>query len=316
MNSPETEREQQALDWVRRIADPGFTEWDRHILWLEQDYRNTEAFDRISLDMEAATVGLPAAGPYLRGIPVANDNGRGLPGRPWWVGTLVGGIAAAGLVALVLWPHHAASGSQQLITTLPGVSREIVLVDGSKVSLNGGSTLRIVDDRSLVLVDGEAYLEVVHHAADPFRLQAGGRIIEDVGTSFDVSVAPQVTRVAVHEGAVAIDPQLGNVRLTAGQEARIGADGDILRRTVAQDRGIGGWREGRLVYQEASWTEVVNDLNRSLGVRVSLAPGLAARRFTGVIMLDRDQAKTILRLANAAGISATRDGQGWRFDQR
>jgi transmembrane sensor len=314
MTLTDTEREQQALDWVRRIADPLFSGWDEHLQWLEADSRNAEAFDRISLDMEMATEGLPAAG-AVPASPVANDNEE--PSRRRWsLGMSVGGLVAAGFVALLLWPHHPASQGPRFITTMPGTSRDIALADGTKIALNGGSRLRIDDDRSLALIDGEGYFEVVHHADRPFRLQAGSRSIQDVGTSFDVSVAPQSMCVSVREGAVAIDPGGGNVQLTAGQEARIGAGGDIVRTTAAQNHAIGGWREGRLVYQEASWAEVAIDLNRALGVEVSLAPDMATRRFTGVIMLDRDRARTIRRLADVAGVSATPEGQGWRLARR
>jgi transmembrane sensor len=309
------EREQQALDWVRRIGDPDFADWDAHMRWLERDPLNAEAFDRVSLDIEMATEGLPPAGPAP--LPTgSNDNEVSARRRRWRVGTSAGGLVAASVAAFLLWTHQQPGQAGSLIATPPGVSREIALADGSKLSLNGGSRVRVEDARTVALVDGEGYFQVVHHADRPFRVKVGSRIIQDVGTAFDVTLAPGMTRVSVAQGVVAIDPDTDNVRLVAGQEARIGDDGQILRTTAAQGHAIGGWREGRLVYQEASWTEVVTDLTRALGVPVSLSPGMATRRFTGVIMLDHDPSLTIRRVADAGGVSAVPAGQGWRLAPR
>lgn len=316
MGLPEAERERQALEWVRCLADPHFAGWDKHMRWLEEDPLNAEAFDRIALEMEMATEGLPLAGPIPPAAPVANDNEALARRRRWRVGTSFGGVVAASVAALLFWPHHPQIEGGHFITTAPGVSREIAFADGTRVALNGASKLRIDDSRSLALVEGEAYFEVAHHADRPFRLQVGSRMIQDVGTAFDVSIAPETIRVSVREGAVAIDPGAGNVRLIAGQEARIGVGGDIVRTTVAQDRQVGGWRNGRLVYQEASWTEVVTDLTRALGVPVSLSPDMAVRRFTGVIVLDHDKSRTVRRLADVAGVSVVPEGQGWRLGPR
>jgi transmembrane sensor len=314
MSLPEAKREQQALDWVRRIADPAFTAWDVHMAWLEEDPRNAEAFDRVSLEMELATEGLPGAGPIPPAAPIANDNDLSRPGRRWRIGSAMGGLVAACAAAFLLWPHP--EPGVRLITTAPGVPRDIALADGTKIALNGGGRMRIDGDRSVALLDGEAYFDVAHHVDHPFRLRVGSRVIQDVGTAFDVATSPQTIRLSVREGAVAIDPDTEDVRLTAGQEAKIGKGGEIVRTTVAQNDAVGGWREGRLVYREASWTEVVTDLSRALGVPVSASPEMAQRSFTGVIVLDRDRTRTVQQVASVAGVVAVREGQGWLLAPR
>ncbi|WP_454885324.1 FecR family protein [Sphingomonas oryzagri] len=315
MDRPDEAREQLALDWVRRIADPDFADWNAHLEWLETDARNAEAFDRLSLAMETAADGLPPAG-RPPAPQIANDNDVSVRQRSWRIGASAGGLVAAALLALLVWPHQAPIHAGTLFATAPGAPRDIVLTDGTRLALNGASRVRIEDDRSVALLDGEAYFQVVHHADRPFRVRIGERVIQDVGTAFDVSRMPQATKVSVREGAVAIDPDDTNVRLAAGQEARIGDDGRIERATVPQDHAIGGWREGRLVYQEASWTEVGIDLTRALGVPVSLSPAMVPRRFTGSIMVDRDPARTIRRVADVANLSAVPEGRGWRLAPR
>jgi transmembrane sensor len=315
MSLPDIDRERQALDWVRRIADPAFSEWDAHLQWLEENPRNAELFDRVSLEIEAAAEGLPAAGPIPPAPVVENDNHGTERRRRWAIGTASGGFLAAAAAALLLWPHPDAGGAR-LITTSPGVPRDITLADGTRIALNGAGRMRIDHDRSVALLDGEAFFQVVHHSDRPFRLQVGSRVIQDVGTAFDVAVSPGTTRISVREGAVVIDPEAENIRLAAGQEARIGTGGEIVRSTVQQANAISGWREGRLVYQGASWTEVATDLSRALGIPVTADSRMEDRRFTGVILVDRDRSRTIRRVANVAGLSASREGEGWRLAPR
>jgi hypothetical protein len=61
---------------------------------------------------------------------------------------------------------------------------------------------------------------------------------------------------------------------------------------------------------------VVIDLTRALGVEVSLAPGMATRRFTGVIIVDPDRNLTIQRLAAVADLVPVRQDHGWLLSPR
>jgi transmembrane sensor len=316
MNSPDNQRNIQALEWARRIADPLFVDWAAHMRWLEDDARNAEAFDLACLDMEAATSQLAPAPSHSGAAAIANDNGAAGPSRHWWRTGAWGGLAAACAAGLLLWPRPVPQVDDRAVITPPGVQRTVALADGSTVALNGSSRLRIGADRSVALIDGEGFFEVRHDATHPFTLKVGSTVIQDVGTAFDVSTSADVTRVAVREGAVAIDPQGQNLQLTAGQGARITADGAVTRAAVAQAADIDGWRRGRLVYQGASWSEVVIDLTRALGVDVSVAPGMAATRFTGVIIVDPDPNLTIRRLAAAADLTLVRQGHGWLLSPR
>lgn len=309
--------EEEALAWVRRIHDPDFTDWAAHADWLEADPRHLDVFDRVSLLVEAASDGLAAAQPLTpmdRFEPV-NDNPPPAPVRRRWRG--VGGLAvAAGIVGLLVAPQlHRAAPAFETFATPPGQTRAIALKDGTRIALNGDSSLRVnaADPRAATLVRGEAYFEVVHDPARPFVVQVGGGAIRDVGTAFDVTLDRGTAEVAVREGAVVAGTTDRTMHLGPGQAARIAADGSTVEMARVEPSSVGDWHRGSLSFRDAGLDRVARDLSRSLGEPVTLDPALSGRRFTGVVVLGSDHERVIRRLAGVMGLTVARAGQGWRL---
>ena len=61
---------------------------------------------------------------------------------------------------------------------------------------------------------------------------------------------------------------------------------------VVAGRGLGlaGWASGALSYDNAPLALVAEDIARLTGTRITLAPGLSARRFSGSLSLIRNGA--------------------------
>lgn len=316
MAATDRDRRAEALDWARRIDDPGFADWEAHAAWLESDPRNLAAFDTISALIADATDGLTAPAPRI-GAPIAvNDNRRAEPqqksgGRRWMAGLAIAAGAALA-VTTIPWLRSTAR-KPYVVQTAPGQRSKLMLADGTQIALNGATVLRLdrADRRTAVVERGEAYFIVVHDAAHPFTVRAGDAIVRDVGTAFDVARDGAQTEIAVGEGAVIYDPASAAVRLTAGQAIRIDAGGVSMQQLAA--RGVGGWRAGRLTFQDAALADVAADVARSVGVPITVDPGIAGRRFSGVIMIDRDQARMMRRIAAVADVAVRADGAGWRL---
>jgi transmembrane sensor len=307
-------REEEAIGWVRRIADPDFADWDAHAEWLEADPRNPEVFDSISLELEEASAGLAPAAPLAEPQPVNDNQTAPVVRRRWW--GAAGLAVAAGVAGLLIAPqrHHPVMGIET-ISTSPGVTRSLALADGTRVTLNGDSSLRIdpAQPRAAMLARGEGYFEVIHDARQPFSVRVGNGLIRDVGTAFDITLDAGAADIAVREGAVQVGPAAHATPLGAGQSARIEADGSVAAVSRADPESIGGWRNGRLSFRDTLLSRVARDLSRSLGEPVRLDPMLARRRFTGVVMLDGDHATVVRRLAVVTGLSAERADRGWRL---
>lgn len=306
-------REEEALGWARRIADPEFTEWDAHVAWLERDPANPEAFDRALLLIEDATQGLAPALAQEFGAPAAAVNDNRARSRHGGTGLLAGAAAlAASVAALVVvhpFGHHRSTG--YAVTTAPGEIRALALADGSRVVLNGASRVELdhADPRLVRLDRGEAFFAVRHDARRPFAVTAGTATFQDVGTAFDVRQLPQATEIAVSEGAVLFDPAHAAVRLDSGQSMTI-AQGTATVRQI-DPAAAGSWRTGRLIYRDAPLAVIAGDIQRATGVPVRIDESLADRHFSGVIILDGNRRRMFERIGAVMGVVVRQDGRGW-----
>lgn len=77
------------------------------------------------------------------------------------------------------------------IVTTRGQQWQLELSDGTKVWLNAASSihypLSFKGKERIVKITGEAYFEVVHNEAKPFKIQVGNIQIEDIGTELNVN---------------------------------------------------------------------------------------------------------------------------------
>ncbi len=298
--------EARAADWLIRQRDPAFDDWDGFIDWLAEDPEHAAVYDAVaSLDRDLDALPPPAK-PLGVVIPASP---RRLSRRTWF-----GGAMAAALVAVIGVSTLNPFGNADRIETAAGEHRTIELADGSRIEVNGGSVIEIDPDRPRFarLASGEAMFHVVHRDTDPFIVEAGGDRIVDLGTAFNVVRRERQTSVAVSEGIVVYNPDRDKVRLVAGKaiEAR---DGD-RQPPVVQDidvASVGGWRSGLLVYNGAPLAVVAEDLKRTAGMDVRVAPAAADLSFRGALIIDKNRARTIADLAALSGTKAQRQGDGW-----
>lgn len=298
--------EAQAIDWVIRQRDPGFDDWDGFAEWLAQDPDHAAIYDALAtLDEDLATLPVETK-PSIVIRPVeARRSSR----RAWF-----GGAIAAALVAAITLPNTGLFGDANRIETAAGEHRTVELADGSKIEINGASVVTLDDERPRFarLESGEAMFHVVHRDKDPFIVEAGGSRIADLGTAFNVVRNGRQTSVAVSEGVVLYNPDRDKVRVEAGQAIEA-QDNDVKPPTVrAIDiANVGGWRSGLLVYSGASLTVVAEDLKRTAGMDVSIAPEAAGQSFRGALIIDKDRGRTIADLAALSGTKAEKRGDGW-----
>ncbi|MFB0871996.1 MULTISPECIES: FecR domain-containing protein [unclassified Sphingobium] len=297
--------DEEALDWLVRTRDPDFTDWDGFTLWLEADPAHGAAYDALMAADSELDSWLPTE-PVA--MPVAANDAGPRGWRPLrWIG---GGAVAAALVAAVSIGMFTRSDIYS-VTTQPGETRTIALDDGTRVELNGGTTMRFDrnNPRFAALDAGEAAFTVRHDAADPFRVTVGDDVFEDAGTVFNIVHADNATRIGVSEGKVVYNPGAEAIQLPAGRGLAEDAEG--LRVMAIAPEAVASWRQGRLIYANATIAQISQDIGRSLGVRLEATASARAQRFTGTIRLDRDPARFFAEAAPLMGLTAVRQGNSW-----
>jgi ferric-dicitrate binding protein FerR (iron transport regulator) len=210
----------------------------------------------------------------------------------------------------------------------PGRHLSAPLPDGSRVTLHAGSRLRYAAGLGArgrprdVTLDGEAYFEVTHDAARPFRVRARHAVAEDLGTRFVVRAyaeAPSV-EVVVAEGVVALrrapargapDDAPGAV-LRRGQLGRLAAAGAPTVEPAEDVDRLTGWTAGTLAL-DGTLADALPRLERWYDVDVVLAdPRLASRRVTARFR-DEPLPQALDALAIALGATYTRSGRTVTF---
>ena len=296
-NQPLSAIDDAAVDWFVLLQDPSASEAQFIAFrdWLEASPAHRAAYDRVEqlwVTLETAPSAAPAPFQPRRTFAARPDAVR--PGaRRFAFGAGATAALAAGLAAVLILPQMMAPPKLDIYRTAKGERREVALADGSKITLNSGSEVRVqlgLKVRQATVVSGEALFDVAHDPARPFTAIVGDEQIRDIGTVFNVRQAGDRLTVTVLRGIVEVTPQMGTAtRLGQGDELnrRIGFQDARLTKVDALDAA--GWRSGRLIYRDQPLSDVATDLNRYLPVPISADAKAGALRFSGVLQLDREE---------------------------
>ncbi|MBN8811076.1 FecR domain-containing protein [Sphingomonas sp. 67-41] len=300
----------RAIEWHIRLRHGDDAAWEAFAEWLAEDPVHAALYDEI----EQADLALEPLLPAVTFREAANDTDiddrRQSPRWRWW--GLGGGAAAAAVAAmLVLVPQ--ATNSRYEVATGPGQRRTISLEAGTQVTLNGATRMRFdrKDRRFAALEAGEALFQVQHDGARPFTLEVAGRRVVDVGTVFNVVRDARAVRVAVAEGKVLYESKGRTISLDAGQAVLDTSSAEAPRVSRTAIGSVGAWRKGRLVYSGEPLAQVAADLGRALGMRITPAPDVADRPFSGTIALRGTGPAELERLTPALNVTFRPDAGGW-----
>jgi transmembrane sensor len=208
------------------------------------------------------------------GSTVTNDAGVTISNA---LGELVYKINESGKVS---------TGQVNILSTANGETYNIVLVDGTKVWLNAGSTLTyhpnlIESGKRVVKVAGEAYFEVSKNQKHPFIVKSNGQQIEVLGTHFNVNTYKGAanTITTLTEGAVKISTDRNTNFLKPGQQS-ITANGAITIETAELETAL-AWKDGKMYFKDAQLPEVMTEIARWYNVQVKYTGKPAKALFNG-----------------------------------
>ncbi|HEX8544333.1 MAG TPA: FecR domain-containing protein [Pseudomonas sp.] len=178
-----------------------------------------------------------------------------------------------------------------------GTRQQLQLRDGSQVSLDSGTHLRIerrLRSRQLELVEGQALFSVVH-ADTPFIVRSQGVEVRDIGTVFSVRSDQRGVDVAVLEGVVEVsNARSPALRLEAGQQLRASAE-RIDRVQGFNKAQLTAWQNGKLRFDGTPLKDVVVDVGRYRQAPVRIADARTGElRLSGEF--DIDSVESLLNL--------------------
>ena len=216
-------------------------------------------------------------------------------------------------VTAIWWAVLSGGPANAVVATAVGEQRSLALDDGSVVSLNTRSSIRVrltPTERRAELLQGEALFDISRDEDRPFVVVAGSTEVRVLGTTFNVYRSEDETAtVTVLEGRVAVmrrtpdgswpaaaegaasvehdrpreDGAVARIELTGGEQVSVDRKGSAEEPRPANVEKTIAWTERRLIFEGTALVDVLAEFNRynTRTLRVE-DPELAAIRLNGV----------------------------------
>lgn len=282
-----------AADWIAARDGEQWNEDRQRSLdaWLDESTLHRVAYLRLESAWRRADR-LAVGQPVQRDLepPVVAKAARRGGRRLRWAAA---GLAACLLVAVGVAYLGVPFGKPgQVHATALGERSVISLADGSRITLNTGSRIRVAletAERKVWLDGGEAFFEVAHDKNRPFVVMAGGQKVTVVGTKFslkregdrlDAVVVEGKVRVASSSGATAI--------LTAADTAQASPDNlHVQHESVERLADQMSWIRGQITLNGMTLGEAAAAFNRYNSRKIRILDASAADlRIGGVFDTD------------------------------
>ena len=167
----------------------------------------------------------------------------------------------------------------------------ITLVDGTKVWVNAKSKFTFPDhfekNNRTVLLDGEAYFEVVHNEKVPFIVKTSRYEIKVLGTRFNVNAYQNSTNfeTTLVEGRVLLktnEPGSLTIELKPDEQySEVSGSGKYRIKKVETKENI-SWIDGVYTFNDQPFSDIVQQLERYYDTKIVVNyPQLLDYHFTG-----------------------------------
>lgn len=285
--------DQEAALWVvRHRQGPLPSDEQRQFeMWIEDDPRHRGAFVRLSaMRVNLQRLVALSAGKSPQWVGRSGPLSAVRLSRRWAIAAAVA-LCAVGSGAWLAWDSQGESYVSGI-----GELRQVSLADGSNMSLNTDTELRVRFSKSVrevQIMRGEALFEVTKDPARPFVVRFGHLSVTALGTAFSVRADDGRVDVIVTEGLVELaraDSTPGATadsrrRVSANQRAVVTAARAVEVRPLARgeaERRL-AWRSGMVAFDGEPLAEAVAEINRHNRRRIVIDdPALAGRPVLGM----------------------------------
>ncbi|MFT4031251.1 MAG: FecR domain-containing protein [Siphonobacter sp.] len=167
-----------------------------------------------------------------------------------------------------------------------GKKARIQLSDGSTVLLNAGSTLHypktFSGDKRELRLEGEAYFSVAHDSLSPFIVHTGSVDTKVLGTEFNIAgyTPEKIVSITLVKGSVQVSTPQQSTLMYPGQKVEY--KGNMLHTTVLNTELDLGWKDGKLVFQNADFETIALAIQRTYGYKVINRSAVRSWQYTGI----------------------------------
>jgi ferric-dicitrate binding protein FerR (iron transport regulator) len=176
------------------------------------------------------------------------------------------------------------------------------------VWLNAASTLKypvaFTGNERLVELTGEAYFEVTHNKAMPFKVKTGQQQVEVLGTHFNINAYTdeKITATTLLEGSVKVTTTSRNQKMIIKPGEQSTVNGDTMNvQEVDTDEAV-AWKNGYFLFNDENLAGIMKKVSRWYNVEVEYKDiSLQSLIFSGTVSKYQNVSQVIktLELTNA-----------------
>lgn len=202
------------------------------------------------------------------------------------------------------------------ISTKAGERKVVILSEGSSLTLNSASSIRIATDfstsRKVQILDGEVFFSIKHDAKKPFIIQSGVMTTQVLGTSFNIRAYKELNKfsVGVTTGKVGVMiPHQPVTMLVKGRQLVYNQRKKEIS-LAALDGHTLDWQKGNLILNDASFEEMAVLVRKNFNIRVNTTNRhIAKQHFTATLStaMTAGQAVEVIAAIHKRSIKKRRD---------
>jgi transmembrane sensor len=189
-----------------------------------------------------------------------------------------------------------------------GKKYELILPDGSKVWLNAQSKLsfpsRFSKNERIVELTGEAYFEVNHFSAWPFKVKTQYQQVEVLGTTFNVNAYADeaYSKTALITGSVKVSDEANTLLLKPGQLALKSNNKTGFTISATDIDEATAWKNGKLLFTDEKIEHITQILSRTFDVDFEIDERIRGQHFSGAFTVKNGLNVTLRSLEQTGAI--------------
>lgn len=176
----------------------------------------------------------------------------------------------------------------EIVKTLDGEQKELLLPDGSTVLLNENSTLAYTKEFKVreVTLKGEAFFDVTKKNGQSFEIKTKTTKTRVLGTSFNVRAYDEkIVEVAVVTGKVAVESVEKGIKesvlLQPNETVVYNSKVKKMAKVVEPTSNSIAWKTQELVFENMEFERVLETLERYFEVEIESDPKILNCHYTG-----------------------------------
>lgn len=215
-----------------------------------------------------------------------------------------------------LYYYHTRTDMVEILAAC-GEEKHFFLPDGTEVWINSGTSLRYAKAASSnerkVFLNGEAYFSVKKDESLPFIVQTEKLSVKVLGTRFNVKAYKDDERTVTTLESGKVEVKTKNKKsfiLDPNQQLSYNHKTFDVRIVEVPAEDIDGWRNGQLIFSNASVIEIVQTIERDFNVTINADSRLLSDgELYTVKFIKNDSLSDVLNvLSNVIGFSYTQEG--------